>query len=152
MKIRPEVRNFLASLNGPNVEVIHFSFDEARDYKKEWFEKYVPVDMQGDPLYSGCLSPQGILWNAFNRKRGITDFLEGDEAKVAFNDQIKKDVILVDNIAREAAAYRIKGEVRITADDLEVLVDVIVTDADFNWTFAKTHEDGWFGPYFHKRK
>lgn len=27
-------------------------------------------------------------------------------------------------------------------------LDIYFTPADLNWTLVRTHEDGWFGPYF----
>lgn len=29
--------------------------------------------------------------------------------------------------------------------------DIYIVDKDFTWTFVKTHEDRWCGPYFTRR-
>lgn len=38
-----------------------------------------------------------------------------------------------------------------TANDLYNETDIYVVDKEFNWTFVKTHETGWCGPYFSRR-
>ena len=30
-------------------------------------------------------------------------------------------------------------------------IDVVITADDFLWTYCRTHEAGWFGPYFYKK-
>ena len=38
-----------------------------------------------------------------------------------------------------------------TADDLIDETDIYIVDKEFNWTYVKTHETGWCGPYFSRK-
>ena len=45
-----------------------------------------------------------------------------------------------------------KGDVEINiAKAIDELVEVYVTGKNFEWTYIKTHENDWCGPYFMKK-
>lgn len=46
-------------------------------------------------------------------------------------------------ILEDAAAF--------DSNDLLEESDVYVVDKEFNWTYVKTHETGWCGPYFSRK-
>lgn len=39
----------------------------------------------------------------------------------------------------------------LNADDVKDEIDIYVVDKVFTWTFVKTHETGWCGPYFARK-
>lgn len=86
----------------------------------------------------------GYLWHLFSYEK--RDCLKGEEAEQAFNDEKKNSCYIfyqhTDDalILEEAAAFN--------ANDLLGEIDVYVVDKEFNWTYVKTHEVGWCGPYF----
>jgi len=143
--------DFITQLQKKDIEVSFLSSDESWSHKDEWFKKFVPADKQGDPLYTACLHMRGFLRNAFNKRTGITDYIEGDRARDAFDEQCKGDAILIDNNAKKATAYQIKDVSKITSEDLDMLIDITLTSVDFRWTYSKTHEI-YAGPYFYKNK
>ena len=93
-----------------------------------------------EACYNVCLWPP--------RPRNGAPVLEGEAAKQAF-DGLEYD-----------AAYIFRGgsdgitgagvTAKVSAAELDQTrgVDVYVTDKSFRWTYVRTHEDGWMGPYF----
>lgn len=86
----------------------------------------------------------GYLWHVFSYEK--RECLKGQQADQAFNAVRKKDCYVFYQhsddvlILEEAAA--------LEADDLFAESDVYVTDRELTWTYVKTHETGWCGPYF----
>ncbi|MFZ5966939.1 MAG: DUF4275 family protein [Bacillota bacterium] len=86
----------------------------------------------------------GYLWHLFSYEK--RDCLKGEEAEQAFNDEQKNACYIfyqdTDDalILEEAAAFN--------TNDLLNESDVYVVDKEFSWTYVKTHEVGWCGPYF----
>ena len=75
--------------------------------------------------------------------------LTGEEAEQAFNNENKKSCyIFYQHINDVLILENADG---FNANDLMEESDVYVVDKDFNWTYVKTHEDGWLGPYFSRR-
>ncbi|MCL2148107.1 MAG: DUF4275 family protein [Methanomassiliicoccaceae archaeon] len=167
--MRVSVEEFIAGLREAGVEVTRLSPQEVVEYKNEWFRTFVPADKDGGRLRAVCLGidddrltlgehnkdmmdycSRGFLWYVY-RDEAITDCIRGGHARVAFDRQAKGSMVLVDNFTRENAAYVIKDAPRVKAKEIDGLDDVTLTAADFSWTYSKTHEGGWFGPYFYKR-
>jgi len=65
-------------------------------------------------------------------------------------DKMKKGecVILSEN---DRSAFRLKDGSPLTSEILDPYQDIYVTADDFSWTYVHTHEDGWIGPFFHRR-
>ena len=87
------------------------------------------------------------LWHIFTW--GNAPCLEGDEAKAAF------DALEYTEAIRFCGGFsnRIKGVCtvgKLSADDVnnDPASDVYIVASDFSWTYVRTHEDGFFGPYF----
>ena len=143
------VIDFINQIQKKDIKVSFLSSDESWNHKDEWFKNFVPADKQGDSLYTACLHLQGFLWNAFDKEIGIIDYVEGDRARDAFDEQCKMDAILLDNNTKKATAYRINDASMITSEDLDMLTDITLTSVNFEWTYSKTHEP-YAGPYFYK--
>lgn len=89
----------------------------------------------------------GYLWHLFSYEK--RDCLKGEEAEQAFNDEYKNSCYIFyqhtdDTLILEEAAV-------FNANDLLNETDVYVVDKEFSWTYVKTHETGWCGPYFSRR-
>jgi len=39
----------------------------------------------------------------------------------------------------------------VNASDFMNEFDIYITDKEFSWTYVRTHETGWCGPYFSRR-
>lgn len=110
----------------------------ARDVDKSFLEAHVT---------SEC----NFLWHIFSYEK--VDCLEDDEARAAF-DRIEYDkaIRFKDGFGGSISAVCETG--KITAKSLDKLSgqDVYIVAEDFSWTYVKTHENGWCGPYFCTRK
>ena len=90
----------------------------------------------------------GYLWHLFSYER--KECLESDIAERAFDREPKKfcylfyqhydDALLIENASALKAADLIDEE------------DVYIVDKDFTWTYVETHEKGWYGPYFGRKR
>lgn len=89
----------------------------------------------------------GYLWHLFsNEKR---ECLQGEEAEQAFNDEHKNACYIFYQHTNDALI--LEEADALNANDLLDESDVYVVDKEFNWTYVKTHETGWCGPYFSRR-
>ncbi|MCL2032879.1 MAG: DUF4275 family protein [Methanomassiliicoccaceae archaeon] len=169
IEMRVSIEEFMIRLRDTGAEVAELSPKEVREYKNKWFRTFVPWAKDSDRLRAVCLGidddrltpgehnedvrrygSRGFLWYAY-RDEAITECTKGGHARIAFDKQAKEDMVLVNNFARENTALLIKNAPGIKAGEIEELEDVTVTSTDFSWTYSKTHEGGWFGPYFYKR-
>ena len=110
----------------------------ARDVDKAFLEAHVT---------SEC----NFLWHIFSYERVAC--LEEDEARVAFDRiEYEKAIRFEDGFGGRISGICETG--KITAGSLDALAgwDVYIVEEDFTWTYVKTHENGWCGPYFCIRK
>lgn len=75
-------------------------------------------------------------------------YIEG-KADNAFNKEAKSKCFLF--YQHLDIALSIENAGKITTDDLHNEMDVYVVDKEFTWTYVKTHETGWCGPYFSRK-
>lgn len=146
-----ESNAFISCLKEAGVSIVELTFLDEEGYKREWFSRVVPEDKRQKATESNCFDTDGCsgyLWHVFSYN--VLEHIEGVHAKKTFDKFPKQEAILlanwgdVDNIT----SCRLKNISNITATDLDILHDVILTDINFEWTYAKTHEKGC-GPYFH---
>lgn len=120
---------------------------EIADYKKSWVEQLVPPEKQEKAaecyLLPGEDGYSDYLWHAFSFE--LVDALCGDAARTAFDEAAKGSAVLIS--AWDEAGYLISDSSRLTAAVLDEIIDVVITDSDFGWTYAKPHEE-YLGPYF----
>ncbi|WP_043932958.1 DUF4275 family protein [Bacillus sp. EB01] len=90
----------------------------------------------------------GFLWHVFSY--GKQACLEGRAAEEAFNAERKYACFVFNQDSEDALI--LKNAKRFSADDLKNEYDVYVADENFRWTYVKTHETGWHGPYFYKKE
>ena len=142
-----DVNQFRQVLRNKGVEIIEFTAGEEDFYRQEWFNRVVPEHKQQKARESHCFDSEdscGFLWHVFSYD--ILDCVKGSEAKHAFDSVAKQEAVLLANLG-DIASCRLKNLANIKAEYFDILEDVIVTDADFAWTYAKTHEPAC-GPYF----
>ncbi|MFE8699502.1 DUF4275 family protein [Cytobacillus sp. FJAT-54145] len=89
----------------------------------------------------------GYLWHLFSY--GKRNCLTEELANEAFNQAHKKSCFLF--YQHSDTAFIIENASGFTADDLHDESDVYIVDKHFNWTYVKTHETGWCGPYFSRK-
>jgi hypothetical protein len=77
------------------------------------------------------------------------DCLKGDKAEQALNNEVKNNCYIFYQNSDYALIH--ENASKLIANDLKNELDIYVVDKGFNWTYVKTHETGWFGPYFSRK-
>lgn len=89
----------------------------------------------------GCC---GYLWHVFSYEK--IDCLQQEQADIAFDQELKQSCYVFYQHTNDACILEQASS--LTADDFVNEEDVYVVDKGFNWTYVRTHETGWCGPYF----
>jgi len=111
-------------------------------------------DVDKQKLSDHVLSYGNLLWHVFSYE--YVPCLEGDEARAEF-DRIAYDKAIRFHDGYSGQITDVTETGKITAASLDKehkhgAQDVKVVAESFSWTYAKTHETGWCGPYFCYRK
>lgn len=139
----------LPILKKKNVTVTELP-DEGPMLRKKWEEAFANhlSEREKRAIYlhdrgGAC----GFLWHVFSYEK--RECLTEKEADEAFNKQ-EKDTCYI-YYQDDDDALLIENASAVTANDFFHEYDVYVVDKEFTWTYVRTHETGWFGPYFCKR-
>lgn len=150
-----EDSELLDILQHNGVEITKLPDWEEQSYLSEWFNRVVPEDKRRDAFEMHCFPGYylhgdsvvfgwGFLWHVFSSR--LLDCLEEDDARKEFSNAPKNEAILLDYLDR--SAYILRNISNLLVEYLDVGDDIMITDINFEWTYAKTHEED-LGPYFH---
>jgi hypothetical protein len=117
--------------------------DEAVRLRDAWRERYGVALKQAE----GVWAHGGYEWHAFN----YIPCLEREAAVAAYGKRSGSVVVLTGQAddAPEAVRYDAPPPAAVYAALRRVLPpDLLVFPESLEWTFAVTHEWGWYGPYF----
>lgn len=92
----------------------------------------------------------GYLWHLFSY--GKRDCLKCEDADKAFDNMNKNECYIF--LQHSDDVLIMENATELTSSDLcdsFDRTDVYVVNKGFNWTYVKTHEIGWCGPYFCRR-
>jgi len=89
----------------------------------------------------------GYLWHLFSYEK--KNCLIEEQADKAFNNESKQSCYVFYQHSDDAII--LEHATLFTANDLVNEEDVYVVDKGFNWTYVRTHETGWCGPYFSRK-
>ncbi len=89
----------------------------------------------------------GYLWHLFSYERRLC--LKEEQADIAFNNEMKKSSYVFYQHSDDA--FILENASSLKADDFLSEEDVYVVDRQFNWTYVRTHETGYCGPYFYRK-
>jgi hypothetical protein len=89
----------------------------------------------------------GFLWHLFSYEK--KEALKNELAEEAFNNELKGNCYVF--YQHSDYALILEYATYFTANDLLKEKDIYVVDKEFNWTYVKTHETGWLGPYFSRK-
>ncbi len=134
-------------LNEMHVGFVELNDKQSEAYMYEWFDKIVPADKKQKALECYCFSKDGYcgyLWHVFSY--GLLEHLQDNDARRAFDKTRKRDVVLIASF--DDKVFLIKDAASIKSSAIDRMDDVILTSADFQWIYAKTHERD-LGPYFY---
>ena len=113
----------------------------------KWLEHFSTGISKRD-LKKYVVSTGNLLWHVFSWELlNENKFLEGDQAKAAYDKIDKRGAIYIEWF-KDEKTHDITWDMN-TAADLDKKVEVYVVASDFSWTYIKTHE-GMCGPYFMK--
>ena len=115
--------------------------------RKQWEENFADHLTSDEKKRIFLNGSCGYLWHLFSYKKRAC--LQGEEANKAFNNipkgscyvfyQRTNDALIIENLSS------------FSVDDLNEESDIYIVDREFNWTYIKTHEEGYLGPYFSMR-
>ncbi len=122
-------------------------------FEKEWVEHFAK-GFSKSMLKKYVTGRGNFIWHVFSWKLlDVKTFLVGDEARKAFDDENKKGARYYEKFSEcstpdeglELASY-------ITASEIDKIQECYVVAKDNSWTYIKTHEGDYCGPYFYKPK
>ncbi|MCA1028095.1 DUF4275 family protein [Cytobacillus kochii] len=90
----------------------------------------------------------GYLWHVFSYE--TVTCLKGEQARGKLEQM--KNMSCYIFYEMEDSAYIIDRVTSLKALDFERESDIYVVDVDFTWTYIRTHENPWYGPYFYHHK
>ena len=117
--------------------------------RNEWennFAKHLTQEEKDSIYLNNKEGYCGYLWHLFSyEKKGC---VIGGEALKSFDNQTKSVCYIFEQHSDYALILENASEIK--ACDIPNGIDIYVVDKEFNWTFIKTHEADWCGPYFSK--
>ena len=139
----------IALFKRKNVDFTELTAEQTQAYMRDWISQFVPADSQQKALEVHCFPSDGIggfLWHVFSFE--ILNSRRGEVADEAYRDCNRAECIMFLSI--DEIAFKVSMGSQIEIEDMAALYDVILTDADFRWAYAKTHEIQC-GPYFYSK-
>lgn len=107
------------------------------------FGKGVEKKMIEDHVIAQC----NHLWHLFTW--GNVECLEGDEARKAFDEiEYTEAIRFYDGYSNHIEKVSDVGKLSAKQLDKDRGSDVYIVAKDFSWTYVRTHERDWCGPYF----
>ncbi|MFQ6178852.1 DUF4275 family protein [Bacillus paranthracis] len=139
---------FLDVLRKKNMKVREFR-NWGVYFRKRWednFANHLSDEEKEDIFLYGDKYRCGYLWHIFSYEK--KKCLEGKEAENTFHNEGKKECYIFYQHCDDVLL--IKDASLLSMDDM-YKGDIYIADREFTWTFVKTHEHRWCGPYFAKK-
>jgi hypothetical protein len=125
---------------------------------KEFEKRWLAVFAEGvsKQRLEECMRCGHYIWHVFSYELlPAEDYLEGDAAREAYDSLLvgeRKNALFIKPFAGKkpetfSLKYKDSG-----AEQLNQRTEIYAVAKDFSWTYIKTHEDGWCGPYFCRKK
>lgn len=138
--------DLVSTLRSKKVKVIEMP-KWGTNLRKKWVDNFANdlSDKEKKSIYlydedGAC----GYLWHIFSYEK--RNCLKEEQADLALNRQSKKSCYVF--YQHSYKSFILENAITLTAEDLISEEDIYVVDKEFNWTYVKTHETGWCGPYF----
>jgi hypothetical protein len=125
---------------------------------KEFEKRWLAVFAEGvsKQRLEECMRYGHYIWHVFSYELlPAEDYLEGDAARAAYDSlsmEERENALFIKPFAGKkpetfSLKYKDSG-----AEQLNQRTEIYAVAKDFSWTYIKTHEDGWCGPYFCRKK
>lgn len=141
---------FINSLISLGIRCIELHNTVKENYAQVLRERWKKVFLSGvntDDIYI-----DQYLWHVFSY--GRLEAVTGAKAKECL-DKACSDTLYIflndSNGYEKDICYKLEKASAFNPEILNCYSDVYVTDEDFTWTYVKTHEDEYCGPYFYNR-
>jgi hypothetical protein len=144
---RKSIKFIEETLTESGIEFRKMGKREYERYRTEWVKRMTPGFADEKNVREHCLGEGCYLWHLFSFSHAHA--IEGKEAFAEFDATKKCKSILLCNW--DEKGYVLSHTYKLKAETLEKFTDVIVTSANFAWTYCKTHEYDC-GPYFYRPK
>ena len=115
----------------PGVITLHYSETEAETFAERWLAVY-GTNRQG-------INAKAFLWHIFSAGRYPS--VSGEESWLHYNMQEATNLVVLSNDRKQAFLTNLKPLCCSWSD-------CMIFPANLAWTMARTHEEGWLGPYF----
>ena len=125
---------------------------------KEFEKRWLAVFAEGisKKQLEECMRCGHYIWHVFSFEllpEGT--YLEGDEARKAYDslsmEEREKALFIKPFAGKKPETFSLKYK-DSGAEQLNQRTEIYAVAKDFSWTYIKTHEDGWCGPYFCRKK
>ncbi|RRD95241.1 DUF4275 family protein [Clostridiales bacterium COT073_COT-073] len=123
---------------------------QAMDFEQEWLNHFAK-EISPNRLKKYVTKRGGFIWHIFSYNLvDKKDYLSGDKARQAFDMENKKGARYYDPSSEEEWVKDLSRE--MDAGFIDGMYECYVVSKDMTWTYIKTHENNWCGPYFYKIK
>ena len=125
---------------------------------KEFEKRWLAVFAEGvsKQRLEECMRCGHYIWHVFSFEllpEGT--YLEGDEARKAYDslsmEEREKALFIKPFAGKKPETFSLKYKDSGT-EQLNQRTEIYAVAKDFSWTYIKTHEDDWCGPYFCRKK
>ena len=129
-------------------KVIQYTYTISSTFEKEWLKVFAKT-INKNELDKYVTHQGNYIWHIFSWKLlPEGSFLAGNEARKAFDEENKTN-------ARYYEPWPDNGQHNPeynspSSKELDLLRECYVISSDKKWTYIKTHEGDFHGPYFYK--
>ena len=124
-----------------------------KDFEKKWMSSFANgIDKKAIQKY--VVSTGNYIWHIFSWKLlPLGSYLVGDAARQAYNNLSKeqRECALFIEPFEDGKSFSMSYR-DSAAEKLDDYMEIYVAAADFSWTYIKTHEDDYCGPYFYRKE
>ena len=124
-----------------------------KDFEKKWMSSFAKgIDKKEIQKY--VVSTGNYIWHIFSWKllpQG--SYLVGDDARKAYNnlsEQQRECALFIEPFG-DGKSFSMSSQ-DSAAEKLDDYTEIYVAAADFSWTYIKTHEGDYCGPYFYRKE
>lgn len=119
------------------------------EFEKKWLLHFAK-DISEKEIQNHVVSNGNMLWHVFSWELLPKEsYLEGEKAKKAYDEMceyLKEDAIFIEPFEGKDAFSLTQKEA--TSAKLDRYTEIYAVGKDFSWTYIKTHEGDFCGPYF----
>jgi hypothetical protein len=141
--IRELTEDMVQRLTATGLKFRIMSRGESKSYCKQWIYTFGLPAASKKKLRKIALTRRDYPWHIFSYE--LVKSPGADLAREYFNAAKKEGCALYLNFIDQG--FEIANGESLTADFIDIGEDILITSADFTWTYVQTHEE-YCGPYY----